>query len=384
MMRYLLFLVQLRLLKTSHFFSSMFWRRQSNDWVLGVQEIASFLRNISESLDCVRSVCLYDTPYYAFDYDVDWTGSSKAQKFKRLIFGPILLGYFVHRYKGFIYLGSAGFLISDYDGRDAEMAFIKSKNKQIVVFFLGSEIRSYALQKQYCEDNDIELIVSYQGYVNPSVSSQKKEKLRKRLAEAADSYASVIFNPPIDQMSYLKRDSLDILYFYPERLFSRNERKWLDFGKLKIFHGPSSPIVKGTPLVRAAIKKLKMEGYDFDYQEMSGVDHSVILNNLATSHIVLNQFYAQVPGVFGVEALASGCVLLTSADRTIEQSLPKGANEAWVVTPYWDIYDTLKNALETPVPLLEKQANIGYQWALENYSSSKNAQTLKRYLNSES
>jgi hypothetical protein len=36
------------------------------------------------------------------------------------------------------------------------------------------------------------------------------------------------------------------------------------------------------------------------------------------------------------------------------------------------------------VPLLEKQASIGYQWALENYSSGKNAQTLKRYLNSES
>ena len=135
MMRYLLFLVQLRLLKTSYFFSSMFWRRQSNDWILGVQEIASFLRNISESLDCVRSVCLYDTPYYAFDYDVDWTGSSKVQKFKRLIFGPILLGYFVHRYKGFIYLGSAGFLISDFDFNDLTKKYKNLRINRLLFFF---------------------------------------------------------------------------------------------------------------------------------------------------------------------------------------------------------------------------------------------------------
>lgn len=384
MMRYALFLVQLRLLKASYFFSSMFWRRPSNDWILGVQEIASFLRNMSESLHGVKSVCLYDTPFYTFGYDVDWTGSSRVQQFKRLIFGPILLGYFVSRYQGFIYLGSAGFLISDYDGRDAEMAFIKAKHKKIVVFFLGSEIRSYALQKQYCEENDIELVVTYQAYVNPTVGSQKKEELRKRLAKAADSYADVIFNPPIDQMSYLKRNSEDMLYFYPERLFNRNHRKWLDLEKLKIFHGPSSPIIKGTPLVRAAIKKLKMEGYDFDYHEISGVDHAVILNHLATSHIVLNQFYAQVPGVFGVEAMANGCVLLTSADKNIEQSLPKGANEAWIVTPYWDIYDRLKAVLETPAPLLMKQADIGYQWALKNYSSRENALTLERHLKRES
>ena len=34
--------------------------------------------------------------------------------------------------------------------------------------------------------------------------------------------------------------------------------------------------------------------------------------------IVLNGFYALMPGVFGIEAMANYCALMTAADETIE------------------------------------------------------------------
>ena len=384
MIKRLLFFAQIRLLKLSYYLSLFFNVQESEKWAIGVEEVASFLNNMGKALDTTDSVCLYSNPFYQFDYDVTWPSKIIFHKVALLFVGPILLGYLLNKYKGFIYLGAKGFLIADYDGRRAEFEFIRSKNRGIVTVFLGTEIRSHVLQRQYTQENDIELVVSYQNLVNPGVDSPDKEALRKKIAESADEYANVIFNPPIDQLSYIKRKTLDTLYFYPASMFKPNNDKWLDFNRLKILHGPSSPIIKGTPLVRAAIKKLRLEGYEFDYEELSGVPHTQILDALAESHIVLNEFYAQVPGVFGVEAMANGCVLLTSADRKIEPSLPDDSEKAWVVTPYWDICDQLRSILDLSVDSLREQAEAGYWWTLKNYSSTENADQFNMIIADES
>ena len=384
MIKKLLFLAQIRLLKLSYYVSRLFNIQETGKWAIGVEEIASFLNNMSTSLDTADSVCLYSNPFYQLDYDISWPSKTVFHKVALLFVGPLLLGYLLNKYKGFIYLGSKGFLIADCDGRNAEFEFIKSKNRSIVNVFLGTEIRSHVLQRQYAQDNDLELVVSYQNQVNPGIDSPDKEALRKKIGESADQYADVIFNPPIDQLAYIKRKTLDTLYFYPTSMFKLNNDKWRDTERLKIFHGPSSPIIKGTPLVRAAIKKLRLEGYKFDYEELSGVPHTQILKTLATSHIVLNEFYAQVPGVFGVEAMANGCVLLTSADRNIEPSLPFDSEKAWVVTPYWDIHQQLKSVLDMSVDSLREQAETGYQWTLKNYSSTENAAQFNMIIGNES
>ncbi|RRV29811.1 hypothetical protein EGJ23_02400 [Pseudomonas sp. o96-267] len=141
--------------------------------------------------------------------------------------------------------------------------------------------------------------------------------------------------------------------------------------QLVIVHAPSSPLIKGTPLVRAAIKKLRLEGYQFEYIELIGVPHSTVIETLKRAHIVLNEFYAFVPGVFGVEAMAANAVLLTSADKEIEPTLFEGANDAWVVTPYWMIYERLKQQLDHP-EALQLQAEKGSEWVRRycSYTSS--------------
>jgi hypothetical protein len=140
-------------------------------------------------------------------------------------------------------------------------------------------------------------------------------------------------------------------------------------------------LIKGTPLVRAAVKKLQLEGYDFEYRELIGVSNHDMLEALNKAHVVLNEFYALVPGQFGVEAMASHCALMTSADEKIETSLPKGANSAWMVTEYWNVYDNLKRLLDDH-SLIKQYADAGFIWAYENCSYQNSAAKMRNILNS--
>lgn len=379
----LLFWVQKKILISS-FLLFMFIKkkRTAKNWVVGLSEIASFLNNTQNAFpnDSI-SVCFYKAHFYCYKYNYDWSGKGLKSLLQRFFCGPVLLAHLATKYRGFIYLGSVGFLIPNVDGRNFEFSFLKKNGINVVVFFLGSEIRSQKLMLDYSKSNNVDTIVTYQYIVDNTLISEELENERKLLARAADAHADLIFNPSIDQLSYLKCKTHGLPYFYPDNLFSLNHEKWTKQSEpLKILHCPSSPIVKGTPLVRASIKKLEVEGFKFDYVELINVSHEQILDELKSTHIVLNEFYAFVPGMVGIEAMANGCVLVTSADEKVENTLPNGANDAWVVTPYWDIYHKLKTLLESDRTVLSNQAKNGFNWAQKHYSATASARYLRHLI----
>ncbi|MBD9484618.1 hypothetical protein IB229_16685 [Pseudomonas sp. PDM14] len=345
--------------------------------MVGVEEIASVLHNLSMSLPGAVSVCLFRNPYYSFKYE--YSLGTLSSHVSRFILGPFLLGFFAARYRKFIYVGGNGFLFSQCDGRFKEFEFIKKRGGVIVCYFTGSEIRSFKLLNAYAKQRHIDVITTYQPISSRGIDSPVKEERRKALALSADKFADVIFNPSTDQMSYMSRETFPFLYFYPDENIRRAPCKWKDTTLPVIVHAPSSPLIKGTPLVRAAIKKLMLDGYDFEYIELIGVPHSTVLETINRAHIVLNEFYAFVPGVFGVEAMAANAVLLTSADRGIEPTLFEGANEAWVVTPYWMIYENLKLQLDHP-DALQDQADRGTSWVREYCSYSASSARFREYV----
>ena len=87
------------------------------------------------------------------------------------------------------------------------------------------------------------------------------------------------------------------------------------------------------------------------------------------------------PGLFGIEAMANYCVLMTSADENIEHSLPRGSNNAWVVTRYFEIEHKLRWLLLNR-DLHESIAESGYNWAFQNASFSGSRLKLNHYLKS--
>ena len=144
--------------------------------------------------------------------------------------------------------------------------------------------------------------------------------------------------------------------------FFTNNKKWDDLSLIKILHSPSAPMNKGTQMVLSAIKKLEIDGFKFQFKLLSGVPQDQVLRELDAAHIALNEFYAYVPGIFGIEALESNCLLLTSASQNLEPDLFDGCDEAWVPTMYYEIYDNLKFYLEN-IHQSKRIANQGTKWA---------------------
>lgn len=374
------FLIQIFLFEVSYFFFN-FFKSKKVGTIVGTSEIASILYSIGNSIDDAKTVKISGNKFYNHKYDFDF---EKIWGFKHLyvILSPILLGYLLNRYKNFIYISSSSFLISSFDAREYEFKKIKQRSCNLICIFTGSEIRSFELLKNYAKENNIDVVTTYQNISNIGIDSAKNELFRKKLAEMADKYADLIFNPNIDQMSYFKRKTYPALYFADDAKIKFFPEKFKKSLKKNVVHAPSSPIIKGTPLVRAAVKKLQEEGYDFKYVELIGVPNTKVLEELQRAHIVLNEFYAFVPGVFGIEAMMNNTVLLTSADRNIEPSLFEGANDAWVVTPYWQVYDKLKEQLDKPMEELKIQADKGTEWTKKYASYSFSAAYLQKIIKS--
>lgn len=350
------------------------------EWIVAGAETASMLQNLAKALPSSTCVNFAPNKFYSFSYDITFYASNLIKQLWLIWYIPFVFGRLLRQHKGVIYLGASGFITSARDGRATEFSYLKSLEKKVICYFVGSEIRSFKLLSEYAKAHELDVITTYQSFSNPGIDSPANENARKLLGEAANQYADHIFNPSVDQMAYIDRYTHPSLYFLPDTMFNKNAEKFSDINEIIICHGPSSPLIKGTPLVRAAIKKLKTEGYNFKYVELINIPHSDLLKQLKQAHIVLNEFYAFVPGIFAAEAMANHCAVLTSADPVIEPSVGTDFDDAWIVTPYWQIYDKLKMLLENP-ELIEVYASKGFDWACRSYHHEKAASRFRRLVN---
>jgi hypothetical protein len=330
-----------------------------------------------------HSVALWRDPYYQFAYDSELPVSDNGRFATgvRALWGPVVLGSLVARACGVLYLGEWGFLTYGTDNRRYEFEFLRSKGCLIACYFVGGDIRAPRKMKELETQTGLESLGTHLGRVDPVYDSDEYDAAKREIAAAADEFATVIFSASVDQRSYLKRTTEPITYFYPDEKFPPANDKFSDLRSPVILHAPSNPIIKGTPHVRDAIDRLRADGYVFEYVELNGVSNATVRAELERAHIVLNQFYAYIPGVFGIEALAARCAVLMSADENIEPDLPRGSNDAWLVTRYSSIYDNLKYLLDHP-DRIEPLAEAGRDWAWEHVSFENAGPRLRETLRS--
>lgn len=336
--------------------------------MVGTVEIASMVANFAKAVPDSYSVMLAPNRFYDFTYDYEIRGT-RADALRYWFAAPWEFGRLATIAHGFVYIGANGFLLSDSDEREWEFRFLRRHGVRLACLFTGSDIRSPVLMRKLEEETGFENLVTYLDQVSPVLASAAFDEKRRRLAEVADRYADVIFTAAVDQLSYLTRRTEPFPYFFPDEDLLLDGSKHSAPGRRIVLHAPSSPIIKGTQVVRAAVQRLHAEGYDFEYRELINVPHSKVLEELREAHIVLNEFYAFMPGVFAVEAMASGCAVLTRADESIETDLPAGSNSAWVVTTAADIYANLSSLLDNP-DRIAPQAAAGLAWVQEHATVS--------------
>jgi hypothetical protein len=355
------------------------WRGPEIDWVVGPFEIAAVAYRITSALPSAESALLKPHPFYAFPYD--WTAQPTRSLLRKWTTGPWQLGKLASRARGVVYVSGSGFLDHVDDGRRSEFSFLKKHGKKIVCYFTGSDIRSLRLAADREKRTGRTNIATYIAETDPSLGTEEYEVARRRLAEVADEYADMTFNADVDQQGYLTRPSERYVYFYPDDEITEDFSKFDDMSIPVIVHAASSPVIKGTQLVRAAIEQLRSEGRQFEYVELLRQPHSEVQSALGRAHIVMNHFFGETPAVFGVESLAAGCVVLMSADERWEPIIPKGSNSAWIVTPHYQVTTNLRAVLDHP-ETWEEQARRGANWVRDAAAVSVTGATIREKLNS--
>ncbi|MGO2139609.1 MAG: glycosyltransferase [Leucobacter sp.] len=348
-------------------------------WVVGPAEIANMVHSIASGVPGVSSAMNAPHPFYANTYDYDLVGLTQGSLFPSLKRAK-LFGEIVANHAGIIYLGQNAFLGAQDDFREFEFRFITERGRHLVVMFTGSDIRSPEVMREIEERTGRPNIATYLRATAGSAGSREHERVLKVTADRAVEYADAIVTASVDQAGYLPQGTEPFRYFFPDENVSSDLSKFDSGSPRVVLHAPSSPILKGTPLVRAAVESLRAEGLEFEYVELTGASHEQVQAELARAHIVLNQFYAYVPGVFGVEAMAAGAVMLTSADENIEPDLPRGSNEAWVVTQHFEVERKLRELLLADAADLSAQAARGQKWVREHAVASVSSQAMRELL----
>jgi hypothetical protein len=351
-------------------------QRDSIDWVVGPHEVASMVKFITRATPNSFSVLLHTNRYYpAADYDK--TLPDGLGRVRIALAGPVILGRLMNRARGFVYVG--GSYLSSPDGCRAEFAFLARHGRRLVCYWTGTDIRSPALMRELERETGRPNIVSYFHELAPSMAGEAYEEKKKRLAAVADRYADAMFLHPHANRNYLTRPVEPFLYLFPDERFQEVSGKFDEMDTPILVHASSSPIIKGTQLVRAAVARLDAEGYRFDYRELIGVDNDTVVDTLRQAHISIGHFYGFTPGIYGIESLALQCALVTSADERREPYLPAGCNEAWYVTDHHEVYQHLKDLLDEP----ERTRDLalrGHAYAKSRFSASANGPDLRRVL----
>lgn len=73
-----------------------------------------------------------------------------------------------------------------------------------------------------------------------------------------------------------------------------------------IVHAPSNPLVKGTPLLEAALDRLRGDGLRFRYQRVEGLAHEEARRWYERADIIVDQLHIGWYGVLAVEGMALG------------------------------------------------------------------------------
>lgn len=281
---------------------------------LGVQEIAGMMERLNNAFhDMGIESDFYCIPEYAFDFgkkDVPVLKKFRIHTKKKkyavgerakawwsfLQMWDILhvFAYAFFRYDSFIYIyGNGMFFHNRYLRKIEEVEFfiLKMFRKKMVMWLCGSDARP-----PYCDG------ANYFSDIGKVYSVTREKASRIKMLE---KYMDVIDYSPSSHFHtkpYLIFNCIGIPVDEKERV----QKKETD-GKIRILHAPSDQIGKGTAVIRKIIKEIQEEGYQFEYIEVSGLPHSVVLEKMAMSDIVVDQVYCDTPMAgFATEAAING------------------------------------------------------------------------------
>ena len=210
-----------------------------------------------------------------------------------------ILHVFFHallRYDCFLYIYGRGmFFHNRYLRKIEELEFflLRLFHKKIIMWLCGSDSRM-----PYC---DGAVVADYNDDKLYSLTKEKAKKIRM-----LEKYMTLIDGSPSSHFHtkpYLIFNCIGIPMDERERVSVDKE----EGDKVVILHAPSDQRAKGTGIIRNILKEIKEEGYEFEYIEVSGMPHRVVLEKMAMADMVIDQVYSDTPMAgFAAEAAING------------------------------------------------------------------------------
>ena len=217
-----------------------------------------------------------------------------------------------------------------------DLPILKLFRKKTVVRFVGSDIRHYESLELAAKRAGLKYYRSKDQGAGP-----KALKRKLRMIHMVEKYATHIVSGPsfsqlLTRRYHLIRVPLDIHSIRYDN--SPNPRPI-------VVHAPSDVGFKGTPYILEAVKRLKEEGYDFEFHLFQSTSNTEVREALSQADIAVDQLFAFGAPMFALEAMAAGCAVL-GGNKPEFSGFPR---ELPVIhTDPDNIYHNLKMLLENP------------------------------------
>lgn len=221
--------------------------------------------------------------------------------------------YSLFNYDAYIYifghgLFSAGQILRYIQG--AEFFILKVLKKKVLMLLCGSDSRAPYCDGSLCDSYSKESCANESGVnvkrlYKETVKQKKKIKMLEKYTIMVDNPASSHFHTK----PYINFGCIGIPIDAKEIV----ERAKREDGRVILLHAPSVMKSKGTKTIRKVVSEIKEMGLPIEYIEVSGVPHSVVLEKIAQSDIVIDQVYSDTPMAgLAAEAAVNGVPVVVS------------------------------------------------------------------------
>jgi hypothetical protein len=219
-----------------------------------------------------------------------------------------------------------------------DKALFKLAGKKIVYIYHGSDSRPPYLN----------------AFWNRLPVERVFEQTRQQKAsiERVTPYADIIIDNPL--AAHLHSSSKVFTYqcignmMEGEKIFEILPRS---LSAVRIVHAPSMAAIKGTDRVRAAMERLKSDGFEIEYVELSGRPNKDVMREIAQSDLVVDELYSDMHGaMLAIETLSMGkpAVVCGYGLDELEKSVPADAAPPTIFSHPDDLYASLRKLVSDP------------------------------------
>lgn len=207
------------------------------------------------------------------------------------LWGWLVLARVLFRFDAFLFVYGQTITNSHF-----ELWLLKKLGKKLIFIYVGSDSRP-----PYIDGG------SFPGEVTDAIprpeallAVTRRCKRRLRLHE---TYGDYLVNSPatahFHQRPYINWFAMGI----PKTLALLLAEAAPRTASVRILHGPSNPLVKGSAIILAVIERLREKGYPIELVKIEGMPNERVLRELAQCDFVVDQLYSDTPlAAFATEA----------------------------------------------------------------------------------